>query len=196
VPGGDGPAPVGALSVELIERFNRRAHYEAMVLANVASLDGSGLVFAREMLSRVMVSAAVATRAEGQGGDGREHAHTGCNGHGGGYHCCACGAIEPLPAPLTAGAASIGPADETCPHGRAFDMHCCDCRRSGFFPPEQCRCSCTEADSASAARPEGEEPQKCRYCGGTEAEHPVFGSMAACVTFFPTHPTGAQEEER
>jgi hypothetical protein len=30
--------------------------------------------------------------------------------------------------------------DPVCAHGRAFDMHCCDCRRSGFFPPDDCTC--------------------------------------------------------
>jgi hypothetical protein len=112
--------------------------------------------------------------------------------------------IDRLPAPPTAGAASIGPADETCPHGRAFDMHCCDCRRSGVFPPEQCRCSCTEADSVSAARPEGEERQfqplewydSCPFCSH-------YGIVADNIRLVPcerhadqAHPTGAQEEER
>jgi hypothetical protein len=30
--------------------------------------------------------------------------------------------------------------DPTCAHGTAFDVHCCACRRSGFFPPEDCDC--------------------------------------------------------
>jgi hypothetical protein len=30
--------------------------------------------------------------------------------------------------------------DVVCPHGRATDIHCCDCRRSGFFPPDDCAC--------------------------------------------------------
>jgi hypothetical protein len=30
--------------------------------------------------------------------------------------------------------------DPTCAHGTTFDVHCCACRRSGFFPPEDCDC--------------------------------------------------------
>lgn len=30
--------------------------------------------------------------------------------------------------------------DPVCVHGVALDVHCCDCRRSGFFPPDDCRC--------------------------------------------------------
>lgn len=25
-----------------------------------------------------------------------------------------------------------------CEHGLAMDMHCCACKRSGFFPPDDC----------------------------------------------------------
>lgn len=31
-------------------------------------------------------------------------------------------------------------ADKTCSHGTALDVHCCACRRSGFFPPDDCDC--------------------------------------------------------
>lgn len=30
--------------------------------------------------------------------------------------------------------------DLVCQHGNAMDMHCCPCRRSGFFPPDDCDC--------------------------------------------------------
>lgn len=30
--------------------------------------------------------------------------------------------------------------DGTCEHGIAADVHCCECGRSGFFPPADCRC--------------------------------------------------------
>lgn len=30
--------------------------------------------------------------------------------------------------------------DHVCTHGVALDMHCCDCKRRGFFPPEHCDC--------------------------------------------------------
>lgn len=30
--------------------------------------------------------------------------------------------------------------DAGCAHGLALDMHCCACRRSGFFPPDDCSC--------------------------------------------------------
>jgi len=30
--------------------------------------------------------------------------------------------------------------DVACSHGLAVDLHCCDCRRSGFFRPETCAC--------------------------------------------------------
>lgn len=30
--------------------------------------------------------------------------------------------------------------DMECEHGHAADVHCCACRRSGFFPPYDCRC--------------------------------------------------------
>ena len=37
------------------------------------------------------------------------------------------------------------PADPTddvlCEHGHAMDIHCCGCRRRGFFPPED-GCDC------------------------------------------------------
>ncbi len=39
---------------------------------------------------------------------------------------------DPLPATV--------PADVTCEHGMAVDVHCCRCRRSGFFPPDDCDC--------------------------------------------------------
>ncbi len=32
------------------------------------------------------------------------------------------------------------PPDVMCEHGRAMDMHCCECSRSGFFPPNNCIC--------------------------------------------------------
>jgi len=34
----------------------------------------------------------------------------------------------------------VGEPDHVCQHGIAFDVHCCDCRRSGFFPPDDCTC--------------------------------------------------------
>lgn len=37
-------------------------------------------------------------------------------------------------------------SDVSCEHGLAADMHCCDCRRSGFFPPDSCNCYTTGVD--------------------------------------------------
>lgn len=30
--------------------------------------------------------------------------------------------------------------DPVCVHGMAMDVHCCECRRRGFFPPDDCSC--------------------------------------------------------
>ncbi len=30
--------------------------------------------------------------------------------------------------------------DVVCEHGTAMDVHCCACRRRGFFPPDECDC--------------------------------------------------------
>lgn len=37
-------------------------------------------------------------------------------------------------------------SDVRCEHGLAADMHCCECRRSGFFPPDSCNCYTTGVD--------------------------------------------------
>lgn len=31
-------------------------------------------------------------------------------------------------------------SSDVCDHGTAMDVHCCACRRSGFFPPDNCDC--------------------------------------------------------
>jgi hypothetical protein len=36
--------------------------------------------------------------------------------------------------------------DLTCRHGRAFDVHCCACGRSGFHRPHDCDCYDDEDD--------------------------------------------------
>jgi hypothetical protein len=36
--------------------------------------------------------------------------------------------------------------DTLCEHGLAQDMHCCRCRRPGFFPPDDCDCWEEEPD--------------------------------------------------
>jgi hypothetical protein len=41
--------------------------------------------------------------------------------------------------------------DVVCKHGTAMDVHCCGCRRSGFFPPDDCSC-CEGEESARSVR--------------------------------------------
>ena len=36
--------------------------------------------------------------------------------------------------------------EPSCAHGFALDMHCCDCKRSGFFHPSDCSCAYSFSD--------------------------------------------------
>lgn len=42
--------------------------------------------------------------------------------------------------------------DLVCQHGTAADVHCCACRRRGFFPPDDCDCyaSATSLNAGAA----------------------------------------------
>jgi hypothetical protein len=61
-----GPADAGShetLSVELIEKFKRRAHHDAMVASNQCNLGGDGMLAVKSLILHAMIGAAVSTLA-------------------------------------------------------------------------------------------------------------------------------------